>query len=127
MGIKDKILKKSKTENVTKEGVKKELHTEYEEDKKQVVGHAKRIKNLWRSKEVVQLKTEAVVVLWKKKGYESLFFEEFDKTTKEGYQMVLMVLMEGVKALDAGPLDIQIGNYYYFQHRNFIVSNKRSS
>ena len=97
MGIKDKILKKSKTENVSKEVVKKELHTEYEEDKKQVVGHAKRIKNLWRSKEVVQLKTEAVVVLWKKKGYETQFFEEFDKTTKEGYQMVLM---EGVKALD---------------------------
>jgi len=52
-----------------------------------------------------------------KKGYETIFFEEFDKVTKEGYQMVLM---EGVKALDAGPIDIQIGNYYYFQHRNFI-------
>ena len=117
MGIKDKFSKKSKPDKSTKDIVKKELHTEYEEDKKQVVGHAKRIKSLWRSKEVVQLKTEAIVVLWKKKGYETIFFEEFDKVTKEGYQMVLM---EGVKALDAGPIDIQIGNYYYFQHRNFI-------
>ena len=117
MGIKERFSKKTKQDKSTKDTVKKELHTEYEEDKKQVVGHAKRIKNLWRSKEVVQLKTEAIVVLWKKKGYESQFFEEFDKTTKEGYQMVLM---EGVKALDAGPIDIQIGNYYYFQHRNFI-------
>jgi len=117
MGIKDKFSKKTKTDNLTKDTVKKELHTEYEEDKKQVLGHAKRIKNLWRSKEVVQLKTEAVIVLWKKKGYEISFFEEFDKATKEGYQMVLM---EGVKALDAGPIDIQIGNYYYFQNKKFI-------
>ena len=56
-------------------------------------------------------------MLWKKKGYEEQFFAEFDKVTKEGYQMVLS---EGVKALDAGPIDIQIGSYYYFQHRNFI-------
>jgi|APSaa5957512535_1039671.scaffolds.fasta_scaffold01559_9 hypothetical protein len=117
MGIKERFSKKTKTDNITKEDVKKELHTEYQEDKKQMVGHAKRIKTLWRSKEVVQLKTEAIVVLWKKKGYETIFFEEFDRITKEGYQMVLM---EGVKALDAGPLDIKIGNYYYFQHRNFI-------
>ena len=117
MGIKDRFSKKTKPDKSTTDTVKKELHTEYEEDKKQVVGHAKRIKNLWRSKEVVQLKTEAIVVLWKKKGYETQFFEEFDKVTKEGYQMMLM---EGVKALDAGPIDIQIGNYYYFQHRKFI-------
>ena len=117
MGIKNRFSKKSKPDKLTKDTVKKELHTEYEEDKKQVVGHAKRIKNLWRSKEVVQLKTEAIVVLWKKKGYETQFFEEFDKVTKEGYQMVQM---EGVKALDAGPLDIQIGNYYYFQNKKFI-------
>ena len=116
MGFKDKFSKKEKPEKTT-DKVKKELHTEYQEDKKQVVGHAKRIKTLWRSKEVVQLKTEAIVVLWKKKGYEPQFFEEFDKITKEGYQLVLM---EGVKALDAGPIDIQIGNYYYFQNRKFI-------
>ena len=117
MGIKEKFSIKTNPDKSTKDKVKKELHTEYQEDKKQVIGHAKRIKSLWRSKEVVQLKTEAIVVLWKKKGYEPLFFEEFDKITKEGYQLVLM---EGVKALDAGPIDIQIGNYYYFQHRNFI-------
>ena len=56
-------------------------------------------------------------MLWKKKGYETQFFEEFDKVTKESHQMVLM---EGVKARDAGPIDIQIGNYYYFQNKKFI-------
>lgn len=114
MGIKEKFSKKDKS---TTDKVKEELQEEIAEDKKQAIGHAKRIKKLWRSKEVLQLKTDAIVVLWKKKGYEEQFFAEFDKTTKEGYQLVLV---EGVKALDAGPIDIQIGNYYYFQHRNFI-------
>ena len=117
MGIKEKFSKKNKSEKSTTDAVKKELHEEIGRDKKQVIGHAKRIKHLWRSKEIVQLKTDAVVVLWKKKGYEERFFEEFDKITKEGY---LMVLMEGVKALDAGPIDIQIGSYYYFQHKSCI-------
>ena len=117
MGIKDRFSKKTKPKESTSDTVKKEIHTEYEEEKKQVVGHVKRIKTLWRSKEIVQLKTEAIAVLWKKKGYETQFFEAFDKITKEGYHMVLS---EGVKALDAGPIDIQIGHYYYFQHRNFI-------
>ena len=42
---------------------------------------------------------------------------EFEKITKEGYHMMLM---EVVKAIDAGPIDIHIGNFYYFQHKNYI-------
>jgi hypothetical protein len=45
------------------------------------------------------------------------FSRRIGKITKVGYQMVQM---EGVKAIDAGPLDIQIGNYYYFQNKKFI-------
>ena len=117
MGLKEKFSKKDKVKESKKDNVKKELHEEYNEDKKQVVGHAKRVKQLWRTKEILQLKTDAIAVLWKKKGYEEKFFEEFDKITKAGYQLVLM---EGVKALDAGPIDIQIGTYYYFQHKSCI-------
>jgi hypothetical protein len=117
MGIKEKFSKKDKSKKSTTDTVKKELHTEFEEDKKQAVGHAKRIKHLWRSKEVVQLKTEAIAVLYKKRGYEEKFFIEFGILTKEGYQMVLS---EAVKAIDAGPIDMQIGTYYYFQNKKFI-------
>ena len=53
MGIKEKFSKKPKPDKSTTDTVKKELHTEYQEDKKQVLGHTKRIKSLWRSKEVV--------------------------------------------------------------------------
>ena len=117
MGLKEKFSKKEEPEKSKSDDVKKELHEEYDESKKQVIRQAHRIKNLWKSKEVIQLKTDAIVVLFKKKGYEEKFFEEFDKITKEGYQMVLS---EAVKALDAGPIDIQIGSYYYFQHKSCI-------
>ena len=92
--------------------VKRELDKELQEDKKQLVGKAKTVRHLWKSKDVVQLKTDAIAVLFKKRGYEDEFFTEFDYLTKEGYKMALM---EPVKAIDADPIDIQIGNYYYFQ------------
>jgi hypothetical protein len=45
------------------------------------------------------------------------FFKEFDKVTKESYQIVPN---ERSKTLDAEPIDIQIGNYYYFQNKKFV-------
>ncbi len=117
MGLKEKFSKKGKSEKSTTDNIKNELGSEYDEGKKQVVGQAHRMKKLWKSKEIVQLKTDAIAVLFKKKGYEDKFFEEFEKITKEGYHMMLM---EAVKAMDAGPIDIQIGNFYYFQHKNYI-------
>ena len=117
VGFKDKFSKKEKKEELSTESIKKGLSEEFDEDKKQAVGHAKRIKELWKSKEVLQLKTDAIAILYKKRGYEAEFFNQFDKITKEGYQLVLT---EAVKAIDAGPIDMQIGVYYYFQHRNFI-------
>ena len=92
--------------------LKKELNEEVQENKKQLIGKAESIKKLWKNKEIVQLKTDAIAVLFKKRGYEDEFFTEFDNLTIEGYKMVLM---EPVKVIDAGPIDIQIGNYYYFQ------------
>ncbi len=116
MGLKEKFSKKGKSAKSTG-GITKELSTDDDEGKKQLVGQAHRLKNLWKSKEVVQLKTDAVAVLFKKKGYEEKFMDEFNKITKEGYQLVLM---EPFKAIDAGPIDIQIGNFYYFQHKSCI-------
>ncbi len=116
MGLKEKFSKKGKSEKST-DGIKNELDSDYDEGKKQVVGQAHRMKKLWKSKEIFQLKTDAIAVLFKKKGDEDKFFEEFEKITKEGYHMMLM---EAVKAIDAGPIDIQIGNFYYFQHKNYI-------
>jgi len=100
-----------------KSTLKKELNDEVQEDKKQLIGKVKNIKKLWKNKEIVQLKTDAIAVLFKKRGYEDEFFTEFDNLTNEGYKMVLM---EPVKVIDAGPIDIQIGNYYYFQKGSLI-------
>lgn len=100
-----------------KSTLKKELTDEVQEDKKQLIGKVKNIKKLWKNKEIVQLKTDAIAVLFKKRGYEDEFFTEFDNLTNEGYKMVLM---EPVKEMDSGPIDIQIGNYYYFQKGSLI-------
>ena len=100
-----------------KSNLKKELNDEVQEDKKQLIGKVKNIKKLWKNKEIVQLKTDAIAVLFKKRGYEDEFFTEFDNLTNGGYKMVLM---EPVKVIDAGPIDIQIGNYYYFQKGSLI-------
>lgn len=100
-----------------KSTLKKELTDGVQEDKKQLIGKVKNIKKLWKNKEIVQLKTDAIAVLFKKRGYEDEFFTEFDNLTNEGYKMVLM---EPVKVIDAGPIDIQIGNYYYFQKGSLI-------
>jgi len=104
---------------ISKKGnvIKKELNEEVRETKKQIIGKAKSIQKLWKNKEIVQLKTDAIAVLFKKRGYEDEFFTEFEVLTQEGYQMVLM---EPVKAIDTGPIDIQIGNYYYFQKGSLI-------
>ena len=117
MRIKDRFSKKEKSKKLTTEKIKKELKDELKDDKEKVLKHSKRIKKLWQTKEIVKLKTDAIAVLWKKRGREDEFFAEFDKITKEGYQMVVM---ESVKALDVGPIDMQIGYYYYFQHKDFI-------
>jgi hypothetical protein len=117
MGIKEKFSKKEKPKKSTSKNLKKGISAEFQEDKKSIAAHAKQVRHLWRSKEIVQLKTDAIAVLWKKRGHEEQFFADFDKITKEGSHMVLS---EAVKAIDAGPIAIQIGSYYYFQHRNFI-------
>ena len=108
---------KESKKQISSKSIKKEFSKELHEDTKQITGQAQKIKHLWKSKDVVQLKTDSIAVLFKKRGYESQFFAEFEKITLEGYQLVLM---EPVKAIDAGPLDIQIGNYYYFQNKKFI-------
>ena len=120
MGFWDKLSKgksKKKPDSLDK-GIKKGLNEKIEEDKKQIVGKAKSIRKLWKSKEIVQFKTDAFAVLFKKRGYEAEFFKQVDNLTNEGYQMVLM---EPVKAIDAGPIDIQIGFYYYFQKAKLII------
>ncbi len=73
MGLKEKFSKKNKSKKLSTDD-SLDLGSEFEEGKKQVVGQVNRLKSLWKSKEVVQLKTDAVAVLYKKKGYEENFF-----------------------------------------------------
>ncbi len=84
MGLKEKFSKKSKSEKSSTDNIKNELGSDYDESKKQVVGQAHRMKKLWKSKEIVKLKTDAIAVLFKKKGYEDKFLKSLKKLQKKG-------------------------------------------
>jgi hypothetical protein len=47
-------------------------------------------KKIIRSKDIVQMKTDSITILARKKGFEEEFFKEFDNMTKEGYNMMGM-------------------------------------
>jgi len=121
MGLFNKFSKNKKTKQKESKNLsgaaKKELNEELGENKKQIVGQAKSIRKLWKSHEVLQYKSDAIALLFKKRGYGDEFITEFEKLTQEGYQLVLL---EPVKAIDAGPIDMQIGNFYYFQKGQLI-------
>ena len=121
MGLRDKFSKSRSTKEKESENsdqvLKKELKDEVQENKKQFLGQFKNVKKLWKTKKVLQFKSDAIAVLFKKRGYGDEFLIEFEKLTQEGYQLVLL---EEVKAIDAGPIDVKIGNCYYFQKRTLI-------
>ena len=80
---------------------------------KQDVSFFKEILDL---KEIVYSKTDSIAILIKKKGEAKKFFEEFDKITREGYDL---------KAIEAitDPIpkfNIPIGHIFYFQNKKYI-------
>jgi hypothetical protein len=87
---------------------------------KEQMGHMKKdskfLKKIIQSKNIVQMKTDSIAILVRKKGFEEEFFKEFDNITKEGYQM-----MHSEELTDPVPvINVTIGYLYYFQHKKYI-------
>lgn len=80
---------------------------------------ALRLKKVWQSKDVIQLKTDEIAVLLKKMGKEDEFFVAFSELTKEGYRMVLREEVRDIPV--ASGISFQLGVYYYFQHSKYIT------
>jgi len=77
---------------------------------------SKYLKKIIQSKEIVQIKTNAIAILVKKKGHDEEFFKEFDNVTKEGYKMML-----SEELTDPIPgIRVIIGYLYFFQHKKYI-------
>jgi len=74
-------------------------------------------KKIIRSKDIVQMKTDSIAILVRKKGFEEEFFKEFDNMTKEGYKMML-----SEELTDPIPgIRVIIGYLYFFQHKKYIT------
>jgi len=101
MGLKDKV-----------KGTSTSIKGQLEYTKK----GSKYLKEIIKSKEVVQIKTDATAILLRKKGNEEEFFKEFDNITKEGYKMMLYEELS-----DPVPvIKVIIGYLYFFQHKKYI-------
>ena len=101
MGLKDKV-----------KGTSTTIKGQLEYTKK----GSKYLKEIIKSKEVVQIKTDATAILLRKKGNEEEFFKEFDNITKEGYKMMLYE-----EVTDPVPvINVIIGYLYFFQHKKYI-------
>ncbi len=77
---------------------------------------AKDIKKILETKDVIYLKTDAIVILVKKKGELKKFCEVFDLITKEGYQ-----LMAQESVTDPIPkLNVNLAYLYIFQKKKYL-------
>ena len=96
---------------VSKESLNEQLNTLKKE--------GLRLKKLFQSKEVIQLKTDSIAILLRKMGKEEEFFAAYEQLTKEGYKLVLL---EELRELPiAAGFNFQVGVYFYFQHKKYIT------
>ena len=75
------------------------------------------LKEIMTSAEIVFLKTDAIAILIKRTGESKIFFDEFDKITREGYD-----LKSQEPITDPIPkLNIALGYIFYFQNKKYIT------
>ena len=96
---------------VTTDSIKEQLDS--------LKAEGKRLKKIFQSKEIIQLKTESIAILLRKMGREDEFFAAYEKLTREGYRLVLREELREIP-LSTG-FNFQIGVYYYFQHKKYIT------
>ena len=111
--IKEKMTSTKHVAEKTKELGEKEVHG--------IKAESKDLKKLHDHKDLIYLKTDAVVIVLRKLGGLDEFLQLVDKLTKEGYWMMNS---EDVKNLPGSfglslPT-IPIGTLYYFQHKKYI-------
>ena len=74
------------------------------------------LKEIMSSAEIVFLKTDAIAILIKRTGESKIFFEEFDKITREGYDLKSQEPIN-----DPIPkINIALGYIFYFQNKKYI-------
>jgi len=75
------------------------------------------LKEILASPEIVFLKTDATAILIKRTGESKIFFDEFDKITREGYD-----LKSQEAIIDPIPkINKALGYIFYFQNKKYIT------
>ncbi|HEY7367990.1 MAG TPA: hypothetical protein VH562_05965 [Nitrosopumilaceae archaeon] len=75
------------------------------------------VKEIMASVENVFLKTDAIAILIKRTGESKIFFEAFDKITREGYD-----LKSQEPIIDPIPkINMTLGYIFYFQNKKYIT------
>jgi hypothetical protein len=76
------------------------------------------LKKIFLQKEMILMKTDAVVIVLRKLGTNEEFFELTDKLTKDGYRLSHV---EDIQNFPLGfGFNYQLGSLYYFQHTKYV-------
>jgi hypothetical protein len=80
------------------------------------------LKRIFRARDPVYFKTEALAVVIRRFGKTDEFMAAIDGLTREGYLLVQHEIVRNIPL--GGGMSFPIGSFYYFQHTRYIGNPK---
>lgn len=80
---------------------------------------AQDLQKIFKSKEFVYYKTDAIAIVIRKLGKTREFMDEVDKLTREGYRLVHQEIIRNIPL--GGGFSFSLGSFYFFQHSKYIT------
>jgi len=79
------------------------------------------LQKIFRSKDFVYYKTDAIAIVLRKLGKTKEFMDEVDKLTREGYRLVHQEVIRNIPL--GGGFSFPLGSFYFFQHIKYITKS----
>lgn len=80
---------------------------------------AQDLQKIFKSKDFVYYKTDAIAIALRKLGKTKEFMDEVDKLTREGYRLVHQEVIRNIPL--GGGFSFPLGSFYFFQHIKYIT------
>jgi len=77
------------------------------------------LQKIFKSKDFVYYKTDAIAIALRKLGKTKEFMDEVDKLTREGYRLVHQEVIRNIPL--GGGFSFPLGSFYFFQHTKYIT------
>ena len=77
------------------------------------------LQKIFKSKDFVYYKTDAIAIVLRKLGKTKEFMDEVDKLTREGYRLVHQEVIRNIPL--GGGFSLPLGSFYFFQHIKYIT------